>query len=96
MMQVTEALELVQGTDGREYRCMRCKTALGRITENYKLTAVYEQVELTAANPHVKDPKRYVDDDMVLRRYYCPGCGVQLDVDICRAEDPPFHDIQIA
>jgi len=94
-MQVSEALDLVGDGDGREFRCRRCDHSLGPAGENYKLTALIEQLPLSEANRHVGDPTRYVDEEMVFRRFYCPGCGVQLDAEVARAQDAPLHDIEI-
>ena len=30
-----------------------------------------------------------------LRRYYCPGCVSQLDVEISLPEVPPLHDVEL-
>ncbi|HVX31547.1 MAG TPA: acetone carboxylase subunit gamma [Solirubrobacterales bacterium] len=95
-MQVSDALELTgEGVD-RGYRCLRCEQSLGAATENYKLSAAIEQVELSEGNRYIGDPGRYVDERMVLRRFYCPGCGTLLDTEVARQDDPPLHDIEIA
>ncbi len=94
-MQVSDALELTgEGTD-RGYRCVRCEHSLGAAADNYKLSAAIEQTELSEANRHIGDPARYVDEPMVLRRFYCPGCGTLLDTEVARRVDPPLHDIEI-
>lgn len=96
MMQVSDALELVQDGGERRFRCLRCGESLGAATNNYKLTALIEQSPVTEANPHVGDPSRYVDEPLVWRRFYCPGCGVVLDTEVARAQDPPLWDIELA
>jgi N-methylhydantoinase B len=95
-MQVSEALQLVGESGGREYRCLRCDGSLGAASENYKLTALIDESALSDANPYIGDPARYVDEKMVFRRYYCPGCGVLLDTEVARSADPPLHDIEIS
>jgi N-methylhydantoinase B len=95
-MRVSESLELAGEGAGREYRCLRCQGSLGPAHENYKLTALIEQGELSEANPYIGDPARYVDAAMVFRRFYCPGCGVLLDTEVARASDAPLHDIEIS
>lgn len=94
-MRVAEAIDLDDGSDGREYRCNRCGETFCGVDENYKEFVACEESGLQDANPLISDPARYIDVEMVLRRYYCPGCGVQLDAEVCRAEDEPLRDIQI-
>jgi N-methylhydantoinase B len=94
-MRVTEVLELVGDGPERSYRCLRCQHSLGPAAANYKLTALVEEAGLAEANPHIGDPFRYVDEAMVFRRYYCPGCGVLLDSEVARAQDAPLHDVEI-
>jgi acetone carboxylase gamma subunit len=91
-MQVSDALEV----DGGVVRCLRCQTDLASARENYKLKLPCEETPIEAANPHIRDPARYVDDRIVLRRFYCSGCGVLIDTEVSRAQDPPVWDIQIA
>jgi N-methylhydantoinase B len=95
-MRVSESLQLVGDDAAREYRCLRCEASLGAAAENYKLTALIEEAELGEANPYIGDPARYVDEAMVFRRFYCPGCGVLLDTEVARASDAPLHDIEIS
>jgi N-methylhydantoinase B len=95
-MQVSDTLELVGGGGERYYRCLRCEHSLGPAADNYKLTALIEQLDLAEANRYVGDPGRFVDEEMVFRRFYCPGCGVLLDTEVARRRDAPLQDIEIA
>jgi N-methylhydantoinase B len=94
-MLVSEAVELTDGDGGRGYRCARCEHSLGPADQNYKLAALIEQESVSTTNPHTGDPARYVDEKMVARRFYCPGCGVLLDTEIAREQDPPLWDLEI-
>jgi acetone carboxylase gamma subunit len=94
-MQVSDAIELVGNGNDRTHRCMRCEHSLGPASENYKLHALIEQGPLSEANHYVGDPARYVDEEMVFRRFYCPGCAVLLDTEVARAADAPLHDIEV-
>ena len=95
-MQVSEALEIVEADGARLFRCLRCAASLGPADANYKLTALIEELPVSEANPHIGDPQRYVDAEIVWRRFACPACGVLLDTEIARADDPPLWDIQLA
>jgi len=95
-MLVNDVVEVIEGAAGQRFRCSRCGEGLGRATDNYRLHAALEESPVEDGNPHIGDPGRYVDCPMVLRRYYCPGCGVLLDTEVARAEDPPLWDIELA
>jgi acetone carboxylase gamma subunit len=36
-----------------------------------------------------------VDDQMAYHSYICPGCGVLLDNELARADEPPFWDVRL-
>ena len=42
------------------------------------------------------DPAEQAGQRLVLRRYICPGCALALDAELCRPEDPPYVDLQLA
>ncbi len=94
-MQVSDSLEIVGEGADRGYQCQRCQQSLGSVGENYKLSALVEQTELSEANRHVGDPRLLVDEEMVFRRFYCPGCATLLETEVARARDLPLHDIEI-
>jgi N-methylhydantoinase B len=94
-MHVSDTLEVVDQGGTRWFRCQRCEASLGPATENYKLTALIEELPVSEANRHIGDPQRYVDERLVWRRFYCPGCAVILDAEIARATDPPLWDIEL-
>lgn len=94
-MQVSETLGIAGSAADRTYECLRCGHSLGSVSANYKLSAKIEESSLTEANRYIGDPSRYVDVEMVFRRYYCPGCGVLLDTEVARLEDPPLWDIEL-
>ena len=52
--------------------CAKCHTRISSAHDNYKLHCVNEAHPVTAANPHVLDPKIYIDDAVVYR-LHLPG-----------------------
>jgi N-methylhydantoinase B len=46
--------------------------------------------------PHVIDPHHFLDEDMVLRRYCCPGCQTLMSVEVVRSSEPPICEFQLA
>ncbi len=55
----------------------------------------YHEDPLTAVSPRSLDPELFVDDPMVFRQFYCPSCGLLLENETARKDDPPLWDIQI-
>ncbi len=89
--QIAEGLVLADDSIG----CRKCGACIAKTTENYKLSCAVIEQPITAANPYILDPKTYVDDDMVLRSYACPSCGLLLTTEMVRPTDPPLWDIQL-
>lgn len=79
----------------RRFVCTECGHDLGPATGNFKLGCVYEEAPVEDANPRIGDPKRFIDTEFVFRRYYCPGCAVQVASEVTIAGRPPLHDIEI-
>lgn len=82
---VTEymSLETVDGSDS--ILCSRCRHFFGPATENYKLQADMSLISWLG-------PNHRVADGFVARRFTCPGCGTQLDVEVCLKDAPVLHD----
>jgi N-methylhydantoinase B len=95
-MQVSEALAVAGEGAERHFECLRCGGSLGAAAANYKLSAKIEEAPLSDANRYIGDPARYVDEEMVFRRFFCPGCGVLLDTEVARLRDEPLWDIELA
>lgn len=96
---VAYALETVAiVAHGETYRldCSACGHALAPVDGNYRLGVAVIEDPLADIDPHVfLDPLTQVDEEVVLRRYLCPGCGLALDADIVRPNDEIFQDVQI-
>ena len=37
----------------------------------------------------------FIDDDMVLRRFCCPGCKTQIAAEIARADEAIFPEMRL-
>jgi N-methylhydantoinase B len=90
-----EVLQVVADGSERRFRCARCEHDLGPVSDNYKLHALMREAPLQDAGPLVGDPKRFIDDEMVFRQYFCPGCVTLLENEINRAAEPPLRDIEL-
>ncbi|MBI4321737.1 MAG: hydantoinase B/oxoprolinase family protein [Chloroflexi bacterium] len=89
IMQIGSYLEVVVAGDVKVFRC-RCGHGLGPITENWKKYAVRKVVPATTAGPSVK-----LHEDLEMREYLCPGCGLLHSVEISRRDDPPLWEIEL-
>ena len=75
--------------------CAKCDTALGPTAENYKAHCVREDRPVSASNPRVGDPHRFIDDEVAFRMFFCPGCGALIETEIATVDDPLLNDIQL-
>ena len=79
----------------KRWCCLACATDLGPIGANYKLGCATQTSPITAANPHVGDYRRYIDDEPVFRQFFCPGCGRLIENEVARVDDEPLADIEL-
>jgi len=70
--------------------------AISPAAENYKLHCAMTERPLKNVNPHLLDPKIYVDEKIVFRSYVCPSCGLLIQTELVRPTDPLLWDIQLA
>ncbi|MBL8385364.1 MAG: hydantoinase B/oxoprolinase family protein [Burkholderiales bacterium] len=75
--------------------CAKCDADLGPVRGNYKERCVMEEQDVAAANPHIGDYKRYIDEQPVWRQFFCPGCGALIENEVARAGDPILADIEV-
>ena len=79
--------------DRRVLSCSRCDTVLSSYRGNYKLGLLIRETGVDVL-PRVEDPRFFLDEDMVLRRYCCPNCLVQMTVEIARRSEPVLDEIR--
>jgi N-methylhydantoinase B len=80
---------------GSYWACAKCSTDLGPTTANYKDSCIREDLPVTASNPLIGDPSRFIDDAVAFRRFHCPGCGAQIDNEIAVSRDPVLVDTHV-
>jgi N-methylhydantoinase B len=76
--------------------CRRCGHELGGIDENFKDHTVCKTRSIQDANPLIVDPEIFIDDKVVFRQYFCPGCATLLENEVILEASPPVWDKQIA
>ena len=93
--ELTDGLELRRESDGVHAACARCSADLGPARANYKDSCVRRDADITSANPHIGDYRRYIDERPVFRQFFCPGCGALIENEVARESDPILHDIEL-
>jgi N-methylhydantoinase B len=90
--------EYIEDRDDDAYRvlsCTRCGHVVGDHTDNYKCGLLMDEGPVTAI-PLVGEPRVFLDEDIVLRRYCCPGCHVMMAAEVVRATEPILADTLLA
>ena len=82
--------------DAMEMRCRMCGTAICAINENYKDAVVQRRLPLSAGGSMMNDPALYVDANIELRQFVCPGCGTLLETEVACESDATLRDIELA
>ncbi len=75
--------------------CAKCATDLGPVAQNYKAGCVRNDLPVTASNPIVGDPRRFIDPLPQFRQFCCPGCGLIIENEIAIADEPVLIDVQL-
>jgi N-methylhydantoinase B len=92
---VTESLAVRGNGKSARWCCAKCATDLGSRSENYKTGCVRNDLPITASNPLVGDPRRFIDPTPQFRQFCCPGCGLAIENEIAIADDPILRDVEL-
>jgi N-methylhydantoinase B len=90
--------EYVVATDQageRVLACSQCGHCYCGYLENYKEGALVHEGPVMVM-PTAQDPLYYNDQPIVLRRYCCPGCHVQVCAEVVRADEPLLTEMILA
>jgi N-methylhydantoinase B len=79
-----DVVEFDFGTDVA--RCLRCQRSLGDARSDFRLGCLVEEGPTSTAGPVRGED--YAVHLVILRRYYCPGCGRQLESEVTAASAP--------
>ena len=82
--------------DAMEMHCRMCDSAICASTENYKDAVVQRRLPLSAGGSLMNDPALYVDANIELRQFVCPGCGTLLETEVACESDATLRDIELA
>jgi len=82
--------------DGRRVlACSRCDHVVAGYGENYKAGLLAMQGPVTEI-PRVIDPAYFLDEEIVLRHFCCPGCGVQMSIELVKVDEPLLSEFRFA
>jgi N-methylhydantoinase B len=78
--------------------CRVCGKRLCDPSQNYKKNCVIRDARLSDANLLIDDelPLKFIEERVVFRQFFCPGCGLNIENEICRRDDEPLLDIEIS
>lgn len=95
ILEATPTVHVHRDAKGSYWACAQCATPLGAIDDNFKHHALRIDSRVQDASTRNKDPERYIDAEVALRQYACPGCGTLLDLEVAIEADPPLRDIRL-
>ncbi len=81
--------------DQRVLACACCDAVLGDHAANYKHGLLVDEGSPTLI-PLVRDPSYFIDEDIVFRRFCCPGCRTLLTSEIARRAEPAQLEMAFA
>ena len=90
---VTPYVKIVKGDQGgRVAVCSHCGHVYCDAHENFKLNCLIYDRDPAEIYPGDWAPKK---DWMVFREFYCPGCGLQVEVEGTGVGTPIIHSIEL-
>ncbi len=91
--QASDTLHVRANGGESHWACARCSTDLGPVSQNYKEACLRRDRPVSASNPLVGDPSRFIDDEVQFRQFHCPSCGGLVENEISVASDAVLADI---
>jgi len=88
LMPIGEYLEVVRIGKKKIVRC-RCGYQLGASAKNWKEHAIQIKPSAEATGPFVK-----LHEDLEIRQYLCPECGLSLGMEVARRGDPLLFEVE--
>ena len=95
-IRVIEGVALVTIDGVAMFACvgLRSRCSVRRRT-TYRFGCRELDLDLTDISELFTSPLRETGEQLVFRRYLCPGCGLALDGNVCRPDDEPFCDVKV-
>ena len=93
--ELSPSLHLKHDADGDYWACAKCSADLGPPDVAYKAGCIRESHPVSASNPLIGDPQRFIDDDVSFRQFFCPGCGTLIENEVAISSDDILNDVEI-
>jgi N-methylhydantoinase B len=68
---------------------------VGSLAEHTKERLLVHQHAVEEIGARFGDPGIYVDDEIVWREFFCPGCATRLATEVCRPDDEVLVEIRL-
>ena len=95
MRSVHEALVARDEAGRRVLACGRCDRVVCGYGDSFKEFLNVSAARLVDVLPRANEPNDYLDDEeIVMRRYCCPGCGVLMSTEVVRAAEPVLPEMR--
>lgn len=88
-IRMSPTLEIAAGDSGPVVHCSGCGHALGAAGAPWKQAAELVETQINK----LPQATYSTSDDVVLRRFHCPGCGRLLDAETAVRGDPFLGDV---
>ena len=88
---VGDYLEIKDG----DFQCAKCEQNFGAVDGNLKAGLAMREREVEDLGDLWIDPGTLLDEDIVVREFFCPECATRITIESCRREDPIINEIQL-
>jgi len=96
VLELSDHLTVGRDKRGVFYYCSSVAgRALAPLGESYKAACRRIDLDLTAINPLIGDPREFIDDKMQFRMFVCPFTGALIETEIARSIDAPLVDVKV-
>src|SRR4051794_27696293 len=90
---VGDAYVVVGDDASAAIQCAACAFTFGPRSEDPKLNAVVAARSITSTS---ELNRHGAVDDLVLREYYCPGCGAMIGANVQKHGEPVLREIELS
>lgn len=93
---VSEGLTISTSANGAYYVCRKCRTVIQDADENYKKGCAKRVTNVEEVGLLPVRPDLFIDDKIVFKEYFCPGCATIFQGDFSKEEDDDIWDIRLS
>lgn len=83
------SLNVIDTDEGQRLACVACERPIAAPGAPWKPHAAVKEIPMNGAGGTAYASA----DHVVLRQFYCPGCGALLDSETAMADDPFLNDV---